>query len=83
MIYIYNNYRFFLIFTSFIKRIVGVVIIFYKKNNISIIWRIPIRINYIIDIINMLYIFDLFINLFLVSKFRVNKLYIIIKDYII
>ena len=36
-IYIYNNYRFFLIFISFIERIVGVVITFYKKGNISII----------------------------------------------
>ena len=40
-------------------------------------------INCIIDMINILYIFDLFINLFLVLKFRVSELYIIIKDYII
>ena len=40
-------------------------------------------INYIIDIIDILYIFNLFINLFLVLKFRVSGLYITIKDYII
>ena len=83
IIYIYNNYRFFSIFIFFIERIVGVIVIFYKKNNIFIIWRISIGINYIVDIIDMLYISDLFINLFLVLKFKVNGLYIIIKDYII
>ena len=41
------------------------------------------KINYIVNIINILYIFDLFINLFLVLKFRINGLYIIIKDYTI
>ena len=37
IIYIYNNYKFFLIFTSLIKRIVRMIAVFYKKNNISII----------------------------------------------
>ena len=36
-----------------------------------------------VDIINILYIFNLFINLFLILKFKVSGLYIIIKDYII
>ena len=36
IIYIYNNYRFFLIFIFLIKKIVGAIIIFYKKNNIFI-----------------------------------------------
>ena len=40
-------------------------------------------INYIINIINILYIFNLFINLFSALKFRFNKLYIIIKNYTI
>ena len=40
-------------------------------------------INYIINIINILYMFNLFINLLLILKFRVSKLYIIIKNYII
>ena len=40
-------------------------------------------INYIINIINILYIFNLFTNLFSVSKLRINKLYIIIKNYTI
>ena len=33
--------------------------------------------------INILYIFNLFINLFLALKLRVNKLYITIKNYTI
>ena len=37
IIYIYNNHKLFLIFIFFIERIVGVVAIFYKKNNIFII----------------------------------------------
>ena len=60
-----------------------VIIIFYKKGNISIAWRTPIGINYIIDMINILYIFNLFINLLLALKLRVSELYIIIKNYII
>ena len=36
-----------------------------------------------VNMIDILYIPNLFINLFLASKFRVNRLYIIIKDYII
>ena len=40
-------------------------------------------INYIINIINILYTPDLFINLFLTSKLRISELYITIKDYII
>ena len=59
------------------------IIIFYKKDNIFITWRISMEINYIIDMVDILYIFNLFINLFLALKFRVNRLYIIIKDYII
>ena len=83
IIYIYNNYRFFSIFIFFIKRIVGAVIIFYKKNNIFIAWKTSTGINYIVNIINILYILNLFTNLFLTSKFRANKLYIITKDYTI
>ena len=81
--YIYNNCGFFLTFIFFIKKIVGTVAIFYKRDSIFIIWRIPTGINYIIDIINILYISDLFTNLLLVLKFRINRLYIIIKNYII
>ena len=33
--------------------------------------------------VDVLYISDLFTNLFLVSKFRVSELYIIIKNYTI
>ena len=40
-------------------------------------------INYIINIVNILYIPNLFTNLFLALKLRVNGLYIIIKNYII
>ena len=83
IIHIYNNYGLFSIFISLIKRIMGAIIIFYKKNNIFIIWRTPIGINYIVNIINILYISNLFINLLLISKFRANKLYIITKNYII
>ena len=83
IIYIYNNYKLFLIFIFFIKRIVGVIVVFYKKNSIFMIWRIFIGINYIVNMIDMLYISNLFINLFLISKFRVSRLYIIIKNYII
>ena len=83
IVYIYNNHRLFLIFIFFIKRIVEIIAAFYKKDNISIAWRISIKINYIIDMVNILYIFNLFINLFLILKFRVSGLYIIIKDYII
>ena len=83
IIYIYNNCGFFLTFISLIKRIVEVVTISYKKDNIFMAWRTPIGINYIIDMINILYTPNLFINLFLILKFRVSELYIIIKDYII
>ena len=34
IVYIYNNHRFFLIFISFIKRIIEIIITFYKKDNI-------------------------------------------------
>ena len=34
-------------------------------------------------ILNILYIFKLFINFFSVFRFWINKLYILIKDYII
>ena len=78
IIYIYNNCGFFSTFIFFIKKIIGVIATFYKKNNIFITWRIPIGINCIIDIVDVLYIFNLFINLFLVLKFRINKLYITI-----
>ena len=40
-------------------------------------------INYIIDIIDVLYIFNLFINLLLILKLKTSGLYIIIKNYII
>ena len=40
-------------------------------------------INYIVDMVNILYISNLFINLLLVLKLRVSKLYIIIKNYTI
>ena len=40
-------------------------------------------INYIIDIVNILYIFNLFINLLSILKFKVSGLYIIIKNYTI
>ena len=83
IVYIYNNYRLFLIFIFFIERIVKIIIIFYKKNSIFIVWRTSIKINYIVDMIDVLYIFNLFINLFLILKLRVSELYIIIKDYII
>ena len=83
IIYIYNNCGFFLIFILFIKRIVRVVTAFYKRGSISIIWRIPTGINYIINMVDILYIFNLFTNLFLVLKLKVNRLYIIIKNYII
>ena len=36
IIYIYNNYKLFSIFIFLIKKIVGVITIFYKKDNISI-----------------------------------------------
>ena len=40
-------------------------------------------INYMVNMVDILYISDLFINLFSALKLRVNGLYIIIKDYII
>ena len=83
IVYIYNNHRLFSIFTSLIERIVRVIIIFYKKGSIFITWRTPIGINYIIDIIDILYISDLFINLFLALKLKASGLYIIIKNYTI
>ena len=36
-----------------------------------------------INMINVLYISNLFINLLLTSKLKINELYIIIKDYTI
>ena len=83
IIYIYNNCGLFSIFIFFIKRIVGVIAAFYGKNNIFIVWRTSIGINYIINIVDILYMSNLFINLFLTLKLRVNRLYIIIKNYII
>ena len=59
------------------------VIIFYKKGSISIAWRIPMGINCIINMVNILYIFNLFINLLSTLKLRVSGLYIITKNYII
>ena len=55
----------------------------YKKNNIFITQKTSTEINYIINIINILYISNLFINLFSASKFRANKLYITTKNYTI
>ena len=47
------------------------------------VWRDPSGDKYIIIILDILYIFELFINLFLVFRFWINKLYILTKDYII
>ena len=83
IIYIYNNCGLFSIFTSLIKKIVGAIAIFYKRGNISIAWRTPTKINYMVNIIDVLYTPNLFINLFSALKFKINKLYIITKNYII
>ena len=46
-------------------------------------WRDLLEDKCMIIILDMLYIFELFINLLLVSRFWANRLYILIKDYII
>ena len=78
-----NNYKLFSTFTPLIERIVGAVAVSYGKGNISITWRTPTGINYIVNMIDILYTPNLFTNLFLILKLRVSGLYIIIKDYII